>query len=55
MEQMPVYFERSAREIIAYGKPHATDSEILEACRKACIDELIMSWADGLSTKIRKE
>ncbi|CAG9954304.1 unnamed protein product [Clonostachys rosea f. rosea IK726] len=55
MEQMPVYFERSAREIIAYGKPHATDSEILEACRKACIDELIMSWADGLSTKIRKD
>ncbi|CAH0054806.1 unnamed protein product [Clonostachys solani] len=55
MEQKPVYFERSAREIIAYGKPYTTDSEILEACRKAYIDKLIMSWTDGLSTKIRKD
>jgi ATP-binding cassette subfamily B protein len=39
--QEPLLFHRSIRENIAYGKPDATDEEIVEAARKAHADEFI--------------
>ncbi len=45
--QDPVLFHRSLRENIRYGKPEATDEEILNASRLAHCDDFI----DGLSEK----
>lgn len=48
--QDPLLFHRTVRENIAYGKPDATDEEILEAARKAYADDFIMSLPHGLDT-----
>jgi ATP-binding cassette subfamily B protein len=39
--QDPVLFHRSLKENIRYGKPHATDEEVVEAARQAHCDEFI--------------
>ncbi len=39
--QDPILFHRSLRENIAYGKPDATDEEIIEAAKKAHCHEFI--------------
>ena len=49
--QQEVYlFGGTIRENIAYGKPGATDQEIMEAAKKANIHEFIMSLPDGYET-----
>src|SRR5699024_653929 len=49
--QQDVYlFGGTIRENIAYGKPGATDQEIMEAAKKANIHEFIMSLPDGYET-----
>lgn len=45
-------FSGTIRENIAYGKPNATDAEIVEAARKANADEFIRGFADGYDTTI---
>jgi ATP-binding cassette subfamily B protein len=50
--QEPLLFHRSIRENIAYGKPGATEKEILEAARKAHALEFIEKLQDGLETLV---
>ena len=51
--QQDVYlFNSSIKENIAYGKPGATDAEIIEAAKKANIHDYIMSLKDGYDARI---
>jgi ATP-binding cassette, subfamily B, bacterial len=50
--QEPLLFHRSIRENIAYGKPDATDEEVIEAARKAHAHEFIEKLADGYATLV---
>ena len=51
--QQDVYlFSGSIRDNIAYGRPDATDKEIVEAAKKANIHDFIMSLEDGYSTYV---
>jgi ATP-binding cassette subfamily B protein len=50
--QEPMLFHRSLRENIAYGKPGATDEEILDAAKKANALEFIEQLSDGLDTLV---
>jgi ABC-type multidrug transport system fused ATPase/permease subunit len=44
--QEPFLFNVSVRENIRYGKPNATEREVVEAAKAANIHEDIMSWPD---------
>lgn len=49
--QQDVYlFEGTIRENIAYGKPGASDEEIIEAAKRANIDAFVESLPDGYNT-----
>jgi ATP-binding cassette subfamily B protein len=51
--QQDVYmFSGSIRDNIAYGKPDATDEEIIEAAKKANIHDFIMSLDEGYDTYV---
>ncbi len=50
--QEPLLFHRSLRENIAYGKPAATDREIVEAAKKAHAGEFIDTLPDGYDTLV---
>lgn len=45
-------FSGTIRENIAYGKPNATDEEVIAAAKKANADDFIRSFADGYDTTI---
>ena len=45
-------FHRSVRENIAYGKPEASEEEILQAARLANADEFIRKLPDGYDTLV---
>ena len=48
--QEPMLFHRSLRENISYGKPDATDAEIIAAAKKAHAYEFIRKLPEGLDT-----
>lgn len=48
--QEPSLFHRSLRDNIAYGKPNASDNEIIEATKKANAWEFIAQLPEGLDT-----
>ncbi|HHV33053.1 ABC transporter ATP-binding protein [Caproiciproducens sp. LBM24188] len=51
--QQDVYmFAGSVKENIAYGKPNATDEEIIEAAKRANIHDFIMGLEDGYDTYV---
>lgn len=51
--QQDVYlFEGSIKENIAYGKPSATDEEIMDAAQKANIHDFIQSCEEGYETLV---
>jgi ATP-binding cassette, subfamily B, bacterial len=50
--QEPLLFHRSLRENIAYGKPHATGEEILDAARQAHALEFIEKLPEGFDTLV---
>ena len=51
--QQDVYlFTGTVKENIAYGKPHASDEEIIEAAKKANIHDFIMGLPDGYDTYV---
>ena len=50
--QENILFNTTIRENLLYGKPDATEKEMLEACTKAFIQEFICSLSDGLDTII---
>ena len=45
-------FAGSIRENIAYGRPDATEDEILEAARASYVDRFVRSLPDGYDTKL---
>lgn len=51
--QQDVYmFAGSVRDNISYGKPDATNEEIIEAAKNANIHDFVMSLADGYDTYV---
>jgi ATP-binding cassette subfamily B protein len=50
--QEPTLFHRSIRENIAYGKPDATDKEIIEVAKKAQAHDFISSLPEGYGTLV---
>ena len=51
--QQDVYlFNSSIKDDIAYGKPGATNEEIIDAAKRANIHDYIMSLKDGYDTEI---
>ncbi len=48
--QDPILFHRSLMENIRYGKPEATDQEVIEAAKLANCHEFIESLSDGYNT-----
>jgi ATP-binding cassette, subfamily B, bacterial MsbA len=50
--QETTLFHGSIRDNIAYGKPDASDEEIVEAAKKANADEFIRALPDGYNTPI---
>lgn len=52
VQQDVFLFSGTVKENIAYGNLQATDEEIMEAARKAKLDDFILSQPDGLETVI---
>jgi len=52
LDQSPYLFQASVRENLAYGRPDATDDEILAAARAAAIHTRIMAMPEGYDTVI---
>lgn len=50
--QDPSLFHRTLRENIAYGKPDATDAEIIQAAKFAHCDKFIDNMEDGYNTLV---
>lgn len=50
--QDPILFHRTLRENIAYGKPDATEEEILNASKEAHADEFIKNLSHGYETLV---
>jgi len=48
--QEPILFHRSILDNLRYGNPEATEAEIIEACKKAHIHEIIMRLPDQYLT-----
>jgi len=48
--QDPFIFGTDAMENIRYGKPDATDEEVIAACKEAVLDDYICSLPDGYKT-----
>jgi ATP-binding cassette subfamily B protein len=50
--QEPLLFHRSIKENISYGKPSATDAEIIAVAKKAFADEFIQELTHGYDTLV---
>ena len=50
--QDTLLFSTTVRENIAYGRPDATDGEIIEAAKRAQAYDFIMRMADGFSSQV---
>jgi subfamily B ATP-binding cassette protein MsbA len=50
--QDPILFSGSIRENILYGRPEATDEDVLEACRAANAVDFIEKLPQGLDTQV---
>jgi ABC-type multidrug transport system fused ATPase/permease subunit len=50
--QESILFHRTIRENIAYGKPNATDEEIVEVAKKAYAHEFIEKLSSGYDTYV---
>ncbi|MBH2007357.1 ABC transporter ATP-binding protein [Candidatus Saccharibacteria bacterium] len=50
--QEPMLFHRSLRDNIAYGKPNASDAEILKAAKQANALDFINTLPEGLDTTV---
>ena len=50
--QDPILFHRTLRENIAYGNPHATEEQIMEASRRAHAHEFISKFPKGYETLV---
>ncbi len=52
IEQDPFLFSRTLRENIAFGRPDATEDEIIAAAQAAQAHDFIMSFKDGYDTEV---
>lgn len=52
--QKNVLFSGSIKENLRWGDEHATDEEMVEACRLACADEFIQGFPDKYDTHIEQ-
>ncbi len=52
VQQDVFLFGTTIRENVAYGRLGATDEEIIEALRRASLDEFVLSLPDGLGTSV---
>jgi ATP-binding cassette, subfamily B, bacterial len=52
IEQDPFLFSRTIRENIAFGRPDATEAEIIAASKAAQAHDFIMSFKDGYDTEV---
>ncbi|MES2931160.1 MAG: ABC transporter ATP-binding protein [Patescibacteria group bacterium] len=50
--QEPILFHRSLRDNIRYGRPEATDDEVIDAAKKAHCHEFIESLKEGYETHV---
>ncbi|ATZ21068.1 ABC transporter ATP-binding protein [Mesoplasma coleopterae] len=50
VEQEPAIFLGNVYDNVRYGRFDATDKQVIAACKKAELHELIMSWPDGYET-----
>ncbi len=50
--QEPILFHRSIRENIIYGKPNATEEEIIAVAKKAQAHDFIMQLSEGYDTLV---
>ena len=50
--QDPILFHRTLRENIAYGKPDATEEEIIAAAKMARCHEFILNFKEGYDTLV---
>lgn len=50
--QENILFHTTIRENLLYGKRNATEDELLDACKKACIYDFILELPEGLDTLI---
>jgi len=50
--QEPVLFSASVEENVRYGRPDATQDEVVEACRAAHADAFIRAFPEGYATKV---
>jgi ATP-binding cassette subfamily B protein len=53
--QDSLLFEGTIAENIAFGRPGATIEDIVEAAKKACIHEMIMSLPDGYDASVNEQ
>ena len=47
-------FSGTIAENLRWGNEHATEEELMEACRQACADEFLTRFPDGLNTHIEQ-
>ena len=52
VSQSVFLFDGTVRENIAYGRPDATDEEIIEAAKKANIHDFILTLSNGYDTEV---
>ena len=52
VSQSVFLFDGTVRDNIAYGKPDATDEEVVTAAKKANIHDFIMTLSDGYDTEV---
>jgi len=50
--QEPILFHRSLRDNIMYGKPDATEQEMISATKRARAHDFIMSMKDGYESMV---
>ena len=50
--QKNTLFSGTIRENLLWGDPHATEEQLLAACRAACADEFLERMPDGLDTDL---
>ena len=50
--QEAVIFAASVRDNIRFGKPDATDAEVVEAAKLAAVDSFVTEWPEGYNTMI---
>ncbi len=50
--QAPLLFDASIRENVRFGRPGASDEDVLAACRAAHVDEFVSSLPNGYDTPV---